>query len=74
MNKLKSILNKVLAWLKAAPVVKAIGIWVVLLIILAFAVDKLVMPIFSGHFASTGEVPNLEGMTQEAAEKAWNYS
>ena len=70
MDKVKNIANKVLAWLKAAPVVKAIGIWVVLLIILAFAVDKLVMPIFSGHFASTGEVPNLEGMTQEAAEKA----
>ena len=70
MDKVKNIANKVLAWLKTAPVVKAIGIWIVLLIILAFAVDKLVMPIFSGHFASTGEVPNLEGMTQEAAEKA----
>lgn len=70
MDKVKNIANKVLAWLKTAPVVKAIGIWVVLLIILAFAVDKLLMPIFSGHFASTGEVPNLEGMTQEAAEKA----
>ena len=70
MNKLKSVLNKVLSWLKTAPIVKAIGIWIVLLVVLAFTVDKLVMPIFSGHFASTGEVPNLEGMTQEDAEKA----
>lgn len=70
MDKVKRILNKVLTWVKTAPVAKAIGIWIVLLIVLAFAVDKLVMPIFSGHFASTGEVPNLEGMTQEAAEKA----
>lgn len=70
MDKVKSILNKVLTWLKTTPVVKAAGVWIVLLIVLAFAVDKLVMPIFSGHFASTGEVPNLEGMTQEAAEKA----
>ena len=70
MNKVKSILNKLLTWFKTAPIVKAVAVWIVLLIVLAFAVDKLVMPIFSGHFASTGEVPNLEGMTQEAAEKA----
>ncbi len=70
MDKLKTIAYKVLSWLKAAPIVKAAGIWIVLLIVLAFAVDKFLMPIFSGHFASTGTVPNLEGMTQEAAEKA----
>ena len=70
MDKVKSILNKLLEWAKKAPIVKAIGIWIVLLIVLAFMVDKLVMPIFSGHFTSTGEVPNLEGMSQEAAEKA----
>ena len=70
MDKVKSILNKVLTWFKTAPIVKAIAVWIVLLIVLAFAVDKLLMPIFSGHFASTGEVPNLEGMSQEAAEKA----
>lgn len=70
MDKVKNFLNKLLAWAKKAPIVKAVGIWIVLLIVLAFFVDKLVMPIFSGHFASTGEVPNLEGMTQEAAEKA----
>ena len=70
MDKVKNIANKVLAWAKKAPVVKAIGIWIVLLIVLAFAVDKLLMPIFSGHFASTGEVPNLEGMSEEAAQKA----
>ena len=70
MDKVKNIANKLLAWAKTAPIVKAAGIWIVLLILLAFFVDKLVMPIFSGHFASTGEVPNLEGMSQEAAEKA----
>ena len=70
MDKVKNIANKVLAWAKKAPIVKAVGIWIVLLIVLAFAVDKLVMPIFSGHFASTGEVPNLEGMSEEAAQKA----
>ena len=70
MDKVKNIANKLLAWAKTAPIVKAVGIWIVLLILLAFFVDKLVMPIFSGHFASTGEVPNLEGMSQEAAEKA----
>ena len=70
MDKVKNIANKLLAWAKTAPVVKAVGIWIVLLILLAFFVDKLVMPIFSGHFASTGEVPNLEGMSEEAAQKA----
>ena len=62
MDKVKSILNKVLTWFKTAPIVKAIAVWIVLLLVLAFAVDKLLMPIFSGHFASTGAVPNLEGM------------
>ena len=70
MDKVKTIANKVLAWAKTAPIVKAVGIWIVLLVFLAFFVDKLVMPIFSGHFASTGEVPNLEGMSEEAAQKA----
>jgi serine/threonine-protein kinase len=70
MDKVKAFLNKLLAWAKTAPVVKAIAVWIVLLIVLAFFVDKLVMPIFSGHFASTGEVPNLEGMSEEAAQKA----
>jgi serine/threonine-protein kinase len=70
MDKIKAFLNKLLAWAKTAPVVKAIAVWIVLLIVLAFFVDKLVMPIFSGHFASTGEVPNLEGMSEEAAQKA----
>jgi len=54
---------------KNSPIVKAIAIWIVALIILAFAVDKIVMPLFAGAFASTGEVPNLEGMSQEVAEK-----
>ena len=38
MDKVKSVLNKVLSWAKKAPVVKAFGIWIVLLIVLAFAV------------------------------------
>ena len=50
--------------------VKALCIWIVLLFVLAIFVDKIAMPIFSGHFASTGEVPNLEGMSEEAAQKA----
>lgn len=70
MDKLKSILNKVATWFKSSPVVKALVTWIVLLIILAVVVDKIVMPIFSGHFSATGEVPNLEGMAQEEAEKA----
>lgn len=70
MDKVKAFLNKVLSWAKKAPVVKALCVWIVLLVLLAFFVDKLVMPIFSGHFASTGEVPNLEGMSEEAAQKA----
>ena len=70
MNKLKSVLNKLLAFLKKSPIAKAICIWIVALILLALATDKLIMPVFSGHFTSTGAVPNLEGMTQEAAEAA----
>lgn len=70
MNKLKSVLNKFLAFLKKSPIAKALCIWIVLLILLALATDKLIMPVFSGHFTSTGAVPNLEGMTQEAAEAA----
>ncbi|MCQ2054298.1 MAG: PASTA domain-containing protein [Fibrobacter sp.] len=66
MNKLKSVL----AWLKKSAVVKAVVIWVVALIVLAFFVDKLLLPLFAGKFAATGSVPNLEGMTAEAAEAA----
>ena len=68
MSKIKNILNKLLSWIKKAPVVKALCIWIVLLFVLAIFVDKIAMPIFSGHFASTGEVPNLEGMSEEAAQ------
>ncbi|MCL4102247.1 PASTA domain, binds beta-lactams [Fibrobacter sp. UWH9] len=70
MDKLKSLVGRVGGWLKKAPVVKAIAIWIVLLVFLALAVDKVLMPAFAGKFASTGEVPNLEGMSQEAAEAA----
>ena len=70
MNKLKNLLNKLLAWGKTSPVVKAACIWLVALVFFVFFVDKLLMPIFAGEFSSTGPVPNLEGMTQEAAESA----
>lgn len=56
--------------MKTSPIVKAVGIWIVLLFVLALAVDKVLMPAFAGKFASTGEVPNLEGLSQEAAESA----
>lgn len=70
MSKLKSILNKIIFWLKKASIVKAILVWVVLVIVLAFVVDKIALPVFSGHFASTGVVPNLEGLDSAAVEKA----
>ena len=70
MTKIKNILDKLLSWAKRTPVVKALCIWIVLLVVMALFVDKIAMPIFSGHFASTGEVPNLEGMSEEAAQKA----
>lgn len=70
MDKLKSIAGRILPWLKTAPVVKAFAIWIVIVIFLALSVDKVLMPAFAGKFASTGEVPNLEGMSQEAAEAA----
>lgn len=70
MNKVKTVVGRVARWLKTAPVVKAFAIWFVLMVFLAVVVDKVLMPAFSGRFASTGEVPNLEGMSQEAAEAA----
>lgn len=70
MNKLKAFGVKFVHWARTAPFVKAFAIWIVLLVFLALAVDKVLMPAFAGRFASTGEVPNLEGMTQEAAEAA----
>lgn len=66
MNKLKTVLAKV----KKSPVVKALAIWIVAVILLAFIVDKLVMPIFAGEFSATGPVPALEGLSAEAAESA----
>ncbi|MCQ2061743.1 MAG: PASTA domain-containing protein [Fibrobacter sp.] len=64
MNKLKSIGN----WLKKSPFVKAFVIWIVALVLLAFVVDKIVLPLFAGEFAKTGPVPSLEGLSAEAAE------
>lgn len=64
MNKVKAFFGK----LRRAAFVKAFLLWIVVLVVLALAVDKLLMPIFAGAFSSTGEVPNLEGMTQEVAE------
>ena len=69
MNKLKSIINKVLNWLKTSPVVKAVIFWVVGIVVLALVVDKIALPVFSGHFAATGVVPNLEGLEASAVEK-----
>lgn len=66
MNKIKSL------WIKFLHTAffKALIIWVVVVIALVFAVDKLLMPTFAGAFADTGTVPNVEGMTQEEAEAA----
>ena len=66
MNKIKSIWNKV----RQTSIFKAFVIWVVVVIVLVFMVDKLLMPAFSGAFAKTGVVPSLEGLSQEAAESA----
>ena len=57
-------------WLKTSPFIRAFFLWVVLLVILALAVDKIALPIFSGQFTSTAEVPNLEGMTEAEADAA----
>ncbi len=70
MSKLKSILNKLVSWIKKSSIVKAFLFWIVLIVVLAFSVDKIVLPVFSGHFASTGVVPNLEGLDSAAVEKA----
>ena len=66
MNKIKSLWNKV----RQTAIFKAFVIWIVVVIALVFMVDKLLMPAFAGAFASTGKVPNLEGMTEKAAEAA----
>ncbi len=64
MNKVKVLFDK----FRKSAFLKAFLLWIVVLVVLALAVDKLLMPIFSGAFTSTGEVPNLEGMSQEVAE------
>ena len=66
MNKVKSLWNKV----RQTAIFKAFVIWIVVVIVLVVMVDKLLMPAFAGAFASTGKVPNLEGMTEKAAEAA----
>ncbi|MBQ2561700.1 MAG: PASTA domain-containing protein [Fibrobacter sp.] len=66
MNKIKSLWNKV----RQTPIFKAFIIWIVVVIVLVFMVDKLLMPAFAGAFARTGEVPNLEGLSEQAAESA----
>ena len=66
MNKIKSLWNK----LRQTAIFKAFVIWIVIVIALVFMVDKLLMPAFAGAFARTGEVPNLEGLSQQAAESA----
>lgn len=66
MNKIKSLWNK----LRQTAIFKAFVIWIVVVIVLVLMVDKLLMPAFAGAFARTGEVPNLEGLSQQAAESA----
>ena len=66
MNKIKSLWNKV----RQTAIFKAFVIWIVVVVVLVFLVDKLLMPAFAGAFAKTGEVPNLEGLSQQAAESA----
>jgi len=64
MNKIKSLWNKV----RQTAVFKAFVISVVVIVALVFIVDKLLMPAFAGAFARTGEVPNLEGLSEQAAD------
>ena len=66
MNKIK----KFFTWLKTSPFIKAVIVWVVILIVLALVVDKIALPFFSGQFTSTAEVPTLEGMTEAEADAA----
>ena len=66
MNRIKNFLSRI----KKSPFLKAAFLWVVVVVILALTVDKIVMPVFSGHFSKTDEVPNLEGMTEAEAEAA----
>lgn len=66
MDKVKALWAK----LSQRPVVKALLIWLVALLLLAFIVDKIVMPVFAGALTSTAVVPNLEGMDKAAAEAA----
>ena len=64
MNKIKSLWNKV----RQTAIFKAFVIWIVVIVVLVFLVDKLLMPAFAGAFASTGVVPNLEGLSEQAAD------
>ena len=64
MNKIKLLWNKV----RQTAIFKAFVIWIVVVIALVFMVDKLLMPAFAGAFASTGTVPNLEGLSEQAAD------
>lgn len=72
MNKLKSIWQKIWSKIKLfaqkSPLIKAAFLWIVLLFAIAIVTDKLIMPIFAGEFAATGEVPNVEGMSENVAD------
>ena len=68
MEKKKNFVLRFFAWLKTSPFVKAFIVWIILLVVLALVVDKIVMPIFAGHFTKTGKVPNVEGLTAEVAQ------
>ena len=66
MNKIKSLWSKI----RHTAFFKAFVIWIFVVIVLVIAVDKLLMPAFAGAFASTGQVPNLEGLSEQEAESA----
>lgn len=75
MDKVKAVAAKlkldVLAEkIKNNSIAKAVLAWVVIILFLAFIVDNLIMPAFAGAFSSTETVPNLEGLSKEAAESA----
>ena len=69
MDKVKSIAKKIVSWFAKSSIVRALCVWVCGVVVLAFLVDKLLLPIFAGAFSSTGTVPSLEGLSPEVAEK-----
>ncbi len=56
--------------IRKSAFLKALVLWAVSIVILAFLIDKLLMPTFAGAFAKTGTIPDLVRMTPVAAEAA----